>query len=433
VKKLAPIVVCLAVTLSLAPQARLAASAAPSLGRYIVVLDDSVARPGHVAADHAARFGAGVGLVYRSAFKGYAATLTATAVRSIAHDPRVAWVEPDRVLRATAQTLPTGVNRIQADVSAQRSGNGSGAVAAPAIAIVDTGIDLDHPDLRVIASVNCSGGGPFRKRCGSGGDDDNGHGTHVAGTAAARDDGQGVVGVAPGAPLVAVKVLNSRGSGYNSWIAAGLDWVAANAAARNIQVVNMSLGGTGSDDGNCGNSNTDVLHKAICNLVKNRGVTVVVSAGNSTRDVAGFTPAAYNEVLTVTALADFNGQPGGGAASTCRSDVDDTPADFSNFSVSVADQAHTIAAPGVCIRSTWLAGGSQTISGTSMASPHVTGTVALCRSNGTCPGTPAQVISKLRSDAASADSTNAYGFLNDPNSSPIAGRFYGYLVYAGGY
>lgn len=409
-----------------------AAAAPVTRGRYIVVLRDA-ARPAAVAADHASTLGARVSIVYRTALHGYAATLTPRAAARIARDPRVAWVEADRLYHATAQERPTGISRIEADLSSQSSGNRSGSVTAPAVAIIDTGIDLDHPDLNVVASVNCSGGGPNRKRCGSGGDDDHGHGTHVAGTVAAKDNAQGVVGVAPGAPLVAVKVLNKNGSGYTSWIVAGIDWVAANAASRNIQVANMSLGGSGSDDGNCGNSNNDAMHRSICTLVKNKGVTLVAAAGNSGINLAGFVPAAYDEALTVTAVADFNGAAGGGGAATCRSDVDDTAANFSSWAVSAADQAHTIAAPGVCIRSTWRAGGYNTISGTSMASPHVAGTVALCRSSGTCPGTPAQVIAKLRSDAAARDATNNYGFREDPNSSPIAGRYYGYLEYAGGY
>jgi subtilisin len=137
----------------------------------------------------------------------------------------------------------------------------------------------------------------------------------------------------------------------------------------------------------------------------------------------------------VTAVADFNGRPGGGAAATCRSDVDDTYADFSNFATSSADAAHTIAAPGVCIRSTWKGGGYKTISGTSMASPHVTGTAALCIWSGKCTGTPSQIISKLRSDAAAQPAS--YGFLGDPYNPVVGGngktRYYGYLAYAGGY
>jgi len=192
----------------------------------------------------------------------------------------------------------------------------------------------------------------------------------------------------------------------------------------------MSLGGGGTDDSNCGNTNNDALHKAICGSVA-AGVTYVVAAGNDNANLAGFVPAAYDEVLAVTAVADFNGQPGGAAAATCRSDVDDTPADFSNFAAAgTADAGHTIAAPGVCINSTWKGGGYSTISGTSMASPHVTGTAALCIGTGACSGSPASVIGKLRADASAQ--SPGYGFAGDP-SRPIEDRYYGFLLRAGGY
>jgi subtilisin len=289
----------------------------------------------------------------------------------------------------------------------------------PSVAIIDTGIDLDHPDLNVLGGKNCQSGSSY--------DDGNGHGTHVAGTVAAKDDSNGVVGMAPGAPLYAVRVLNNSGSGSWSAIICGIDWVTQNAASKGIKVANMSLGGSGSD----GSCNSEALHLAICNSV-NKGVTYVVAAGNSNKNLSGFVPAAYNEVLTVTAMADFNGQPGGGAAATCRSDVDETPADFSNFTRvdNSTDVSHTIAAPGVCIRSTWKGGGYKTISGTSMASPHVAGTAALCIANGTCSGLPSDIIVKLRNDAAAQPAS--YGFTGDPNS-PINTRYYGHLVYAGGY
>ena len=137
-------------------------------------------------------------------------------------------------------------------------------------------------------------------------------------------------------------------------------------------------------------------------------------------------------MLTVTAVADFNGRPGGGAAATCRSDVDDTSADFSNFTLpGSSDEGHTIAAPGVCIVSTWKGGGYNTISGTSMASPHTAGTAALCIGTGQCPGTPSDVMYKLRRLVESVQPAG-YGFLGVPNN-PISERYYGYLFYAGGY
>jgi subtilisin family serine protease len=258
--------------------------------------------------------------------------------------------------------------------------------------------------------------------------------------------------------------MGSNGSGPWSWVICGVDWVTANAASKGIKVANMSLAGaTGTvDDGNCGKTPDsatthylDTLHQAICNSVA-KGVTYVVAAGNSDQDFGANTvvPAQYNEVLTVTAISDVNGARGSGATSTCTSDIDDTRADFSNFTApNSADAAHTIAAPGVCIYSTAKGGGYTTMSGTSMASPHMAGLVALCRV-GPCAGmTPSQIITKLRSDAATqsrqqdpavtwpldtAQEKNYYGFNGDPNlpydpENDGTPRYYGYLAYAGGY
>ena len=396
--------------------------------QYIVVLNEGVDDPKSVAREHARRYDADLLYTYDDALNGYAANIPAGNLNDVRQDPRVSFVSADRKVHATAQSTPTGVDRIQGDASSTLSGNGSGSVNT-AVAIIDTGID-SHPDLNVAGGTNCSTGRSYN--------DGNGHGTHVAGTVAAKDDNNGVVGMAPEAPLYAVRVLNNSGSGSWSSVACGINWVTAHAGSpTNIKVANMSLGGSGSDDGNCGKSNNDALHKAICNSVA-AGVTYTVAAGNSNANFSGFVPAAYNEVLTVTAEADFNGLPGGGAASTCRSDVDETPADFSNFTTAgSADAGHTIAAPGVCILSTWKGGAYNTISGTSMASPHVTGTAALCIATGKCTGGPANVISKLRSDAAAQPAS--YGFVGDPfnplttgGSRPVT-LYYGYLAYAGGY
>jgi subtilisin len=298
-------------------------------------------------------------------------------------DPAVAAVVAEQTFRISAQTLPTGINRIDGELSSAVSGNGSGAVNVD-IAVIDTGIDLDHPDLNARNGTNCVSPGAAAE-------DDHGHGTHVAGTAAARDNDSGVVGVAPGARVWAVKVLNAAGSGTTSQIVCGIDWVTANArSGAGIEVANMSLGGQslfGSFSG-CG-STWDPMHPAICRSV-GQGVTYAVAAGNSASNANNFVPATYAEVITVSALADFNGQPGGGAAATCRADQDDTFASFSNYGADI-----DLIAPGVCILSTYPGGGTNTFSGTSMASPHVAGAAGLYRA--TNPGaSPAQVKTALQ-------------------------------------
>jgi subtilisin family serine protease len=381
---------------------------------YIVVFYDDERDVDGLAAEHGRAYGADVSQRYHSALKGYAARIPEARLDDIRRDPRVAFVSDDRPVEAVAQTLPTGVDRIDGELSSHRSSNDWDI----SVAVIDTGSG-PHSDLNIAGGKNCSTGRSFS--------DGNGHGTHVAGTIGAINNTAGVIGVASGIPIYSVRVLNNQGSGSWSSVICGIDWVTANAASLKIKVANMSLGGGGSDDGNCGNTNNDALHKAICGSVA-AGVTYVVAAGNDNSDLAGFVPAAYDEVLAVTAIADFNGQPGGGAAATCRSDVDDTSADFSNFAG--ADAGHTIAAPGVCINSTWKGGGYNTISGTSMASPHAAGTAALCIA-GNCAGmSPSVVISKLRSDASAHSA--GYGFLGDPNNA-IGDRYYGYLIYAGGY
>ena len=365
-------------------------SSSGSAQRYIVVLHDD-ASAGRVARAHGNAYGLDVAHVYRAALKGYSAVMTPAQAAEVAADSRVEFVQVDGVAHASAQSLPTGINRANADVSpTAQAGNGSGTVDVD-VAVIDTGIDLDHPDLNVYTAgaKNCS--------TGTSADDGNGHGTHVAGTIGAEDDTTGVVGMAPGARVWPVRVLNNRGSGSWSDIICGIDYVAAHSAE--IEVANMSLGGTGSDDGNCGNTNNDGMHKAICGAVA-KGVTFVVAAGTETDDAAKHVPAAYDEVITVSALADFNGVPGGGAAPTCRSDVDDTFADFSNYGADV-----DIIAPGVCISSTWKGGGYNTISGTSMASPHVAGAAALYKAKNPS-ASPAQVRTALQS-AGTTDWNNA--------------------------
>jgi subtilisin family serine protease len=394
-----------------------AEAAPPTTTGYIVVLTDNAIDPGVVAA----RYGLKPDRAYRSALNGFAAQVPPGKLAALSADRQVRYVDQDRVLDLNTQTTPTGVQRIGAAPSSATAGSVNVDVA-----IVDTGIDPTHPDLNVVGGYNCT------SKDTTAWADDAGHGTAMAGVVAAKNNDVGVVGVAPGARLWAVKIGGPKGA-KTSDVICGLDWLAQHAGT--IKVASLSLSGKGSDDGACGTKHHDALHQAVCRTTA-AGVTTVVSAGNATADFAGSVPAAYDEVLTVTAMADYNGQPGGGAAATCLADVDDTAGDFSNFTTPTsADASHTIAAPGVCIASTAMGGGYTTVSGTSPAAPHVAATVARCLASGACAGrTPRQIIAKVRADAAARPTS--YGFVGDPSSPlTVAGvtRYYGNLAYAGAY
>jgi len=360
--------------------------------RHIIVLNDDV-NPWSVANEMAQERGLLISHVYGTAVNGFSGIVPPGQLDKISSDPRVKYIEQDYVMSIYApggvpgkpgggggggddpvqpsQVTPTGIMRI--------NGNAAGTTDVN-VAVIDTGIDPSHPDLNVIDGVNFASGKNWK--------DGNGHGTHVAGTIGALDNGIGVIGVAPGANLYAVRVLNNAGSGWTSDIIAGINWVAD--PANGIDVANMSLGGSGNDNEPCGG--TDTYRNAICNAV-NAGVTFVVAAGNSDADADNSRPATYDEVITVSALADFDGLPGGYGSPTCRNDVDDTFANFSNWGSDI-----DIIAPGVCIESTWKGGGYNTISGTSMASPHVAGAAALYianNSNNDPPLSPEDVKSAL--------------------------------------
>jgi subtilisin len=371
-----------------------AASAARSR-RYIIVFEDSTSNPKAVAREHADEHSAVVSQVYQHALKGYAARMSDQAAARIASDPRVALVEEDHEVHAFGE-VPTGLDRMEVD---KKSGLGDATQVSTDvdIAILDTGIG-PHFDLNVVGGVNCTGT-PSSSSCSSGKyDDDNAHGTHVAGTTAGLDNGAGVVGVAPGARLWAVKVLDSRGSGYISWIVAGIDWVRSQAAT--MEVANMSLGCE------CTSSS---MNTALTNATS-AGVVFVAAAGNSAENASTFSPANHSKVIAVSAMADFNGKAGGGAAATCRADEDDSFANFSNFG-SVVD----IAAPGVCINSTVPGGGYDTFSGTSMASPHAAGAAAIYIVENAVPQSSSRwstVLSGLQSAAWSVPQSDPCGFTN---------------------
>jgi len=261
------------------------------------------------------------------------------ALRGLRKNPRVAIIEEDGVAYAIEQTLPWGVDHIDAEVVHAYNKKGAGIK----VAIVDTGIDLDHPDLQVAGDVSFVSGAPS-------GEDDHGHGTHVAGTVAALDNDFGVIGVAPEAELYAVKVLDGSGRGYWSDIIAGIEWSIDHSA----QIINMSLGGT---------SGSSTLEMA-CDAAFEAGVLIVAAAGNSGNSWALFDnvlyPARYDSVIAVAAT-----------------DSSDDRVYFSSTGPDVE-----LAAPGINILSTAAGGGYTTKMGTSMASPHVAGVGALMFASG---------------------------------------------------
>ena len=373
------------------------AKAQPSVDgdRYIVVLKEGVGRTDAIASDIRAQTNGRIGFVYKRALRGFAITLSPESAERMRLDPRVAYIERDLPMSINAQTIPTGIKRSFAASNPNLMINGVDDLRVDVdIAVLDTGIDRQHPDLNVAGGIDCTyyTGWWFNRtyycEASADGDDDHYHGTHVAGTIGALDNGVGVVGVAPGARLWAVKVLDAQGSGYTSGIIAGIDWVVERG---DIEVINMSLGGQGQS-----NAYRDAIDSAVAS-----GVVVVVSAGNDNASANNYSPAFVPSAITVSALADFDGNPGGTGAPTCGSDQDDTLADFSNWGSAI-----DIAAPGVCILSTVPveAGGYGLLSGTSMAAPHVAGAAGLLAS-GDAPANAADV-------QAIRDTLIAYGNYN---------------------
>ncbi len=299
--------------------------------------------------------------VFNSMIQGFSARFSEKEIAKIKNDKKVKFVEEDRYVilgppewanndddeddGTSSQETPWGITRVNG------AADGTGKVAW----IIDTGIDLDHPELNVDATRSYS---VFTQGRDKDPDDNNGHGSHVAGTIAAIDNDQGVVGVAAGATVVAVKVLDARGSGDYSGVIEGVDYVGANGSSGDV--ANMSLGGPTSD----------ALDDAVYNASQN-GIVFALAAGNEGDDANNHSPARVNGTYIYTISA-----------------MDDTDyfASFSNYGNPPVDYC----APGVDIKSTWKDGGYNTISGTSMASPHAAGVLLLgnASSDGNVIGDP---------------------------------------------
>ena len=315
---------------------------------YICVFDKSVSRGNAKAeANRAAQASAAqVKHVYSVALRGFAVNAAPQAIENMKrNNPNIAYCEQDQVVTAIQvrgmapggkkaggggggaqppQETPWGIARV--------GGGASGNFATAWV--IDSGIQLDHPDLNVDVA---------RSRSFVRGDagDQNGHGTHVAGTIAAVDNNIGVIGVAPGAPVVAVRVLDRRGSGSNSGVIAGIDYVAQYGQPGDV--ANMSLGGGIST----------ALDQAVINAAAG-GVRFAIAAGNERDHANNHSPARANgpNVYTISSFA-----------------IGDNWSSFSNYGNPPVDYAE----PGSSIKSTWTGGGYNTISGTSMATPHFAG------------------------------------------------------------
>ena len=376
----------------------------------IVVLEEDFG-PGRGAANQAeaARIARSLGVspsrAWGHALFGFAASVPQGRLEALRNDPRVAYVEIDELngiptppdnaqkpkrcaddpdgpgcggggdTESLAQELPWGIARVGADLN----GNTGAGIH---VYIIDTGIDVGHEDL---TNLDYDNGYAVEtcvpaKKCAVDWEDDNGHGSHVAGTVGAVDNSVGVIGVAPGVILHAVKVLDKQGMAFTSEIIDGINWVVTQISGAPV-VANISIGGSGSKTGTCNSdpdnrfTGTNAYQQAMCNAA-HEGVVFAVAAGNAGNDAQNVRPASYDDTsIAVSAtgrVVDGSGAVVGDGWPKWSNWGDDAEGWTSNNSAPVA-----IAAPGMGILSTWKNGDYNTISGTSMAAPHVAGAIAL--------------------------------------------------------
>jgi subtilisin family serine protease len=320
-------------------QIRLANTENSVAGSYIVVLKNSAVRTASVSAEAtslAGEYGAQVSRTFSTALHGFSVRASEAEARQLAADSSVAYVEQSQkfTVSDTQDNPPSwGLDRIdQHDLPLDNTYNYTNKGDGVTAYVIDTGVMIEHPTFEGRASYGYDAVDGDNDAA-----DGYGHGTHVAGTIGGAE-----YGVAKGVNIVAVRVLDDSGSGTTEQVVAGIDWVAQNHSGPSV--ANMSLGG-GVDD---------ALDEAVRGAISS-GVTFAVAAGNSSADASTFSPARVTEAITVAASDNADGQ-----------------AYFSNFGTVV-----DLYAPGVDITSSWNDGATNTISGTSMATPHVAGAAAL--------------------------------------------------------
>jgi subtilisin family serine protease len=337
------------------------AQSKPVPGQYIVVFKNSVGNPGAEAANIMRGLSGQVRHVYTSAIKGFAASLPDAAVQGLLNNPNVDYIEQDQTvaLNQSIQNQATwGLDRIdQRDRPLDTNYNYNYTGAGVNAFIIDTGIRADHVELsgRLLNGYDAVGDGNGTNDC-------NGHGTHVAGTV-----GGTTWGVAKGASLIPVRVLNCSGSGSYAGVIAGIDWVAQQTALRPA-AANMSLGG----------GKSTAVNAAVAGAVS-AGVTMVVAAGNDNRNACNYSPSSEPSAITVGATTNT-----------------DARASYSNYGTCV-----DIFGPGSAITSAWNTSttATNTINGTSMATPHVTGVAVLALAANPA-ASPAAVASFLVANAS---------------------------------
>lgn len=344
-----------------APEGKILSANTPNAvdGSYIVVLNDDMgtASVSTAATELAGEYGANVSTTYDTVLDGFTVKADEAEAKRLAADPSVDYVVQNQRVRATETQSPTpswGLDRIdQTALPLDDSYTYNTQADNVTAYIIDTGVDSSHPDFgsRVQPGQDFIDGDTDA-------DDEQGHGTHVAGTVAGTD-----YGVAKGANIVPVRVLDENGSGTTDGVISGVEWVAENASGP--AVANMSLGGTADQ----------ALDTAVQGAI-DAGVTFSVAAGNESSDASGSSPARVQDAITVAASGE-----------------QDEQADFSNYG-EVVD----IYAPGVDIVSAQMGGGETALSGTSMAAPHVAGAAALYLADNP-EATPAEVSEALTTSA----------------------------------